>query len=105
MKKFEGREVQRYQLPCDLSVVYEGATEEVPVHPVDLSTHGMFIPTPKYFPIGSVLKVSFRLRSNFQVNVRAEVRHCVPGSGVGVEFLELAPEAAQAIEQEIATRE
>jgi PilZ domain len=102
MRKFEGRETQRHQLPDDLTVVYEGASEAVPVHPVDLSTRGMFIPTPRLFPIGSVLKISFRLqRTNFRVNARAEVRHCTPGSGVGVEFLELSPEAKQAIEKEI----
>ena len=102
MKRLDGREVKRYQLPSDLSVVYEGATEEISGHLPDLSIHGMFIPTPRVFPIGSVLKVRFRLpRSNFQVKVRAEVRHCVPGSGVGVEFLQLPPEAVRAIENEI----
>jgi len=89
-------------LPEDLTVIYEGASEAVPVHPIDLSTRGMFIPTARLFPIGSVLKISFRLqRTKFRVNVRAEVRHCMPGSGVGVEFLELSPEAKQAIEKEI----
>jgi hypothetical protein len=105
MKKFEGREVQRHQLPSDLTVIYEGASEAVPVHPVDLSVRGMFIPTPRHFPIGSVLKISFRLqRTNFLLNARAEVRHCMPGSGVGVEFLELPPEALQAIEKEMAAQ-
>lgn len=103
MRKLEDREVERYQLTCDLSVVYEGSTDEVPVYPADLSTHGMFIPTTRVFPLGSVLKVCFRLRrSGFYVKVRAEVRHCVPGAGVGLEFLELSPEAMRAIEDEIA---
>jgi hypothetical protein len=103
MKELEAREVRRYQLTCDLCVVYEGATQEIPVHPPDLSTRGMFIHTPNVFPIGSVLKVRFRLqRSQFQVNVRAEVRHCKPGAGVGIEFLDLSPAAARAIEREIA---
>jgi hypothetical protein len=35
------------------------------------------------------------------VSVRAEVRHCDPGFGVGVEFLELPPDALQAIEKEL----
>ena len=104
MKKLETREVERYQLTYDLSVVYEGATEEIPVRPPDLSTRGMFIHTTRTFPVGSVLKVSFRLhRANFQVNVRAEVRHCEPGFGVGVEFLELPADALQAIEKELGT--
>lgn len=97
----EVREVQRYELPCDLSVVYEGSEEEVPVRPPNLSPQGMFIHTPRYFPVGAVLKVHFRLAtSNFEVNARAEVRHCEAGLGVGVEFLELSPETVRAIEEE-----
>ena len=102
MKKRESREVERYEQPARLSVVYEGACEEIPVHPTDLSTHGMFINTPKFFPEGSVLKVRFRLRRpDYEVNVRAEVRHCISGTGVGVEFLNLPDEARWAIEEEI----
>lgn len=101
MKENEDREVERYELPCDLGVVYEGASGHVPVHPPDLSTRGMFINTSECFAVGSVLKVHFRLaRCNFEVNVRAEVRHCLPGVGIGVEFLNLSPEAERAIEEE-----
>jgi hypothetical protein len=104
MKRLEAREVQRYELYRDLSIVYEGTSEAVPVRPPDLSTRGMFIHTTRLFPLGSVLKVRFRLRrSGFIVQTRAEVRHCEPGSGVGVEFLHLDDEALQAIEQEIAS--
>jgi len=102
MKKHESREVERYEQPSSLSVVYEGACEEIPVHPTDLSVRGMFIHTPNVFPQGSVLKVRFRLRRpDYEVNVRAEVRHCIPGQGVGVEFLNLSGEAQWAIEEEI----
>jgi len=101
MKKTEAREVLRYQMPSDLSVNYEGTSEEIPIPLPDVSTRGMFIPTPRVFPIGSVLKIRFRLpRSNFQVNVRAEVRHCSSG-GVGVEFLDLSNEAFLAIQKEV----
>ena len=101
MKKLENREVTRHQLLGDLSVVYEGSTEEFEVHLPDLSTRGMFIPTRRLFPIGSVLKVRFWLpRSRFLVNARAEVRHIVPDSGIGVEFVQLSPEALRAIEEE-----
>ena len=72
MKKFENREFTRHQLLGDLYVVYEGSTEEFEVHLPDLSTRGMFIPTRRLFPIGSVLKVRFWLpRSGFLVNARA----------------------------------
>ncbi len=101
MKKLENREVERHQLLNDLDVIYEGSTEEVQINLPDLSTRGMFIPTQRLFPIGSVLKVRFCLpRSRFQVNARAEVRHIVPNSGIGVEFLQLSSEALRAIEEE-----
>ena len=101
IEKLEAREVLRYQMPSDLSVNYEGASEEIAILLPDVSTRGMFIPTSRAFPIGSVLKIRFRLpRSNFQVNVRAEVRHRSPG-GLGVEFLDLSNEAFLAIEKEI----
>src|SRR5438094_8192619 len=104
VKKPEAREVLRYQMPLDLSVNYEGTSEEIPIPSPDVSTRGMFIPTSRIFPVGSVLKIRFRLpRSNFQVNVRAEVRHCSPG-GVGVEFLDLSNEASLAIQKEIGAR-
>ena len=102
MKEYESREVKRYDLPSELSVVYEGAAEEVPIRPADLSTRGMFIHSAKPFPEGSILKVRFRLcRIDFVVNVRAEVRHCIPSIGFGVEFIALEPEALWAIEQEL----
>ena len=102
MKKQDAREVERVEFPSELSVVYEGASEDVPVHPSDLSIHGMFIHTPKYFPEGTVLKIQFRLRKiDFLVKVRGEVRHCIPGTGVGVQFLDLTEEAGWAIEQEL----
>src|SRR5438094_10159482 len=102
MKKFENREFTRHQLLGDLYVVYEGSTEEFEVPLPDLSTRVMFIPTRRLFPIGSVLKVRFWLpRSRFQVNARVEVRHIIPDSGIGVEFVQLSCEALTAIEKEI----
>jgi len=102
MKNHDSREVKRYELPSELSVVYEGASELVPLYPSDLSTRGMFVHSPKPFPEGSIVKVHFRLRRlDFVVDVRAEVRHCIHGVGFGVEFLNLEPEAHWAIEREL----
>jgi hypothetical protein len=103
MKNHETRGVERHQLIDGLSVVYEGATAEIPVRTPDLSTRGMFIHTTRIFPEGSILKVGFRLhRCNIQINVRAEVRHCEPGLGVGVEFVDLSADDSKAIEMELA---
>jgi len=94
---------QRYYAHfSELSFVYEGKMEEVPIRPPDISVQGMFIQTGQPFPEGTVLKVRFRLaRSHHEVHVRAEVRYCLPGVGVGVEFIDISPADRQAIESEL----
>ena len=90
----------------ELYITYEGYSEEVPLRPPDLSTQGIFIQTARQFPEGAVLKVRFRLaRTGFEVNVRGEIRYCLPGVGVGVEFVEISQEARDAIEEELQGKE
>jgi hypothetical protein len=49
-----------------------------------------------------VLKVSFRLPwTNYKVTARCEVRYCLPGVGVGLEFVEISEAARRAIEDEL----
>ena len=86
-----------------LSVTYEGHSEAVATRPPDLSAQGMFINTAREFPEGAVLNVRFRLGiSGVEIRARAEVRYCLPGVGVGVEFVEISSAAVQAIEDEMA---
>ena len=86
----------------ELFITHEGYSEEIPLRPPDLSVQGMFIQTVRRFPEGAVLKVRFRLaRSLYEVTARGEVRYCLPGVGIGVEFVEISPEARRAIEQEL----
>ena len=93
---------ERYAALQDLSLTYEGHSEDIPVRPPDISPRGMFINTANYFAQGTVLKVKFRLtRSNFDVQARCEVRYCLPGVGIGVEFVDISEEAARAIEEEV----
>ena len=100
--KDEAREAGRYEVPYDLDVVYDGSTERLPVHFPDLSTGGMFIHTPEQFSVGSILKLHLRLiNSGQELNARAKVCHYVPAVGIGVEFIDLSPEALYAIEEEI----
>jgi hypothetical protein len=96
------RQEVRYPQLSELSMIYEGATEDVAVRPPDLSSHGMFINTPNEFPEGAVLKLRFRLsRTDVVVQTRGEVRYCLKGVGIGVEFVDAPPEATRAIEKEI----
>jgi hypothetical protein len=99
------RTARRFSSLRDLSVTYEGHSEDIATRPPDISTRGMFINTTRSFPEGAVLNVRFRLAlSGYEVRSRAEVRYCLPGVGVGVEFIDIARECVKAIEREIEVR-
>lgn len=92
----------RPNLCDDLIIDYEGYHRPQRILMPNLGPNGMFINTPEYFPEGAVLKVQFRLPdSEVLVRTRAEVRHCLPGVGVGVEFIDMALEDRLAILQAI----
>src|SRR3989454_8356311 len=51
------------------------------------------INTGEQFPQGAVLRLSFRLpRSQRLIETRCEVRYCLPGVGIGVEYVDLRSE-------------
>ncbi len=86
----------------NISVHYEGHTEEIASRLPDVSPSGMFISTSKVFPEGSVLILTFRLAfTGAEVRTRCEVRYCLPGVGVGVEFVGITPQAVRKIKKEI----
>ncbi len=92
----------RYTQIRQLSINYEGSNQEISLRAPDISMRGMFINTAENFPEGAVLNVRFLLaRSNYEVHARCEVRYCLPGVGVGVEYIEISPEAQRAIEEEL----
>ncbi len=94
----------RFSTYRDLSLVYEGASETITVHAPDLSPRGMFIHLNRYYPQGAVMKLQFVLaRSGYEVHTRAEVRYCLEGVGIGVEFVEISEEDQRAIENEVSS--
>jgi PilZ domain len=96
------RQDARHPQLSELSVDYEGFTENIVLRPPDLSPHGMFINTAKAFPEGAILKLRFRMaRSPVLIQTRCEVRYCLAGVGIGVEFVDISPEAVRAIEEEL----
>lgn len=96
------RTAERYTSLTDLRVNYEGHSDTIVTRLPDISTRGMFINTSKHFPEGAVLSVSFRLaRTGAKVQSRCEVRYCLDGVGVGVEFIDIEPKAVGAIEEEL----
>src|SRR6266851_1762745 len=95
------RELRLPQL-LEISMNYEGKGENIVLRPPDLSVHGMFVNTSTHFPEGAIVNLRFRLtRSNVEVQTRGEVRYCLPGIGIGVEFVGLGAEAVRAIEKEL----
>ena len=102
-RKFRIRQDVRYPQLSELSMIYEGFAEDIRVRPPDLSPHGMFINTSREYPQGAVLKLRFRLaRTGVIVETRGEVRYCLKGVGVGVEFVGIPVESVRAIEEELA---
>ena len=86
----------------EISVHYEGRAEEVAIRPPDVSTHRMFFNTPIRFPEGTVLSHRFRLAlTGAEIRTRCEVRYCLPGVGVGVEFIGISSESVRKIEREV----
>ena len=87
----------------EITITSEGHNERIVVKAPDLSATGMFISTSRAFPEGTVLNLRFRLAvTNIEVNTRGEVRYCLPGVGVGVEFIGITPQAAKHIARELA---
>jgi hypothetical protein len=96
------REYDRWATYRGLTIVYEGRSELIEVRAPDISPKGMFIHIPQHFPEGAVLKLEFRLsRSGHEVHARAEVRYCLPGVGIGVEFIDISEQDELAIADEI----
>ena len=96
------RATLRFPAIRDLTVLYEGSSRPIILRTPDISTRGMFINTGEQFPQGAVLRLSFRLpRSQRLIETRCEVRYCLPGVGIGVEYVDLADSSRLAIEDEL----
>lgn len=100
--KLKARKHLRHTQLTELSMIYEGFAEDTRVRPPDLSPQGMFVNTATEYPQGAVLKLRFRLaRTGVIVETRGEVRYCLKGVGVGVEFVGISVESVRAIEEEL----
>ena len=101
---FQGaRRGSRAHCVREISVSCEGHDELIRIKAPDLSITGMFITAAGTFPEGTVLNLRFRLAvTGVEVRTRCEVRYCLPGVGIGVEFIGLSPEATKDIETELA---
>lgn len=84
-----------------MQLVYENFPRLIDVRVPDISPQGMFVNTPQAFNVGSSVRVRFRLGSSGRfIHAGAEVRYCLPGVGIGVEFVDIRPEDRTAIAEE-----
>jgi hypothetical protein len=101
-QKNPSREAERFAAYRGLNLIYEGRSEKMEVRAPDISPKGMFVHIPRPFPEGAVIKVEFWLsRSGRHIKARGEVRYCLAGVGIGIEFIDIADEDRSAIENEI----
>lgn len=86
----------------EITLRYEGTDESVITRVPDVSTTGMFVNTSRHYEEGAVLNLQFCLElSGLEVQARGEVRYCLPGVGVGVQFIDVSEKAIRSIEKEI----
>jgi Tfp pilus assembly protein PilZ len=86
----------------DLKIVYDGMASVGNRRSPDLTSSGMFINAPRAYPAGARLRLRFELlRTGINVEVPGEVRYCLPGIGIGVQFVDLPEHARAAIEREL----
>jgi hypothetical protein len=92
----------RLQVLREISLHYEGESAIIHVRPPDISASGIFVNTSRILPEGAVVTVQCKLaHSGAEICARGEVRYCLRGVGVGVEFTDISPETVRVIEKEI----
>ena len=81
---------------------YEGSSDLTYVRSPDVSERGMFVNTSRSFPEGAIVNVRFRLAlSGASIAARGEVRYCLPGVGIGLEFCDLDASTRKLLENEM----
>jgi hypothetical protein len=69
----------------------------------NLSIGGAFIELPGRYQVGSIFNLRIGIDGAF-VNATAIVRRALPSRGIGVQFLDLSPEAQDYVASRIASR-
>ena len=98
MRSKERRESIRVNYLCECQVESEGLrTGKVNGRINDLSLDGIFIDSMLWLPIGSTLKVKFKVQER-EIRAIGEVRYFMPHVGMGVQFIDLDPYDRDVIE-------
>ena len=98
MRSEERRESVRVNYLCECQVESEGLhTGPVTGRINDLSLDGVFIDSMLWLPIGSTLKLKFKVQDR-SIRATGEVRYFMPHVGMGVRFIDLDPYDREVIE-------
>jgi len=84
------------RVSVDLPAVYTLNDRITHTRILSLGGGGLFLANPEPIAVGARLSIGFRPAKHFpRLEVQAEVRHRIPGKGMGVEFIEIDPEYRQ----------
>src|ERR1051325_5123533 len=86
------RRYQRISLPKGMSVTWYGGGDQQVSRVKTLGTGGLFLSAPTVRPVGTKLTLLFEVPGGF-VHAEAVVRSVSPGDGMGVEFVNVGPQA------------
>src|SRR5262249_15845672 len=100
-------------IPMQTHVAFSRASNVFPGFSTNLSEGGVFVATLNLLPVGTAVDLTFSLPGKVRISVQGEVRWTrevddrAPDvfPGVGVRFVDLTPEAAQALRRFVADRE
>jgi len=101
MKWRERRESVRVNYLCECQVESEGlSANKVNARINDLSVDGAFIDSMAWLPVGSIIKMKFKVQDR-EIQVNGEVRYYLRHVGMGVRFFDLTPTDSQIIESAV----
>jgi len=86
------RRYQRISLPKGMSVTWYGGGDQQVSRVKTLGTGGLFLSASTGWPVGTKLTLLFEVPGGF-VHAEAVVRSVSPGEGMGVEFINVGPQA------------
>ena len=83
------RQSPRIQVDADVRVEGAGVQRRIGGRLLNLGAGGAFVELDDGYPVGTCLRVRFKLAMLGEISCRVIVRHNIEGKGVGVEFLDL----------------
>lgn len=92
----EKRNAKRINYMCEIQCEGYGI-KQLTTRINDISVTGLFIDSLACLAVGAVLKMKFSVLGEM-LEVTGAVRHCMPQSGMGIEFIDLRPDQKEIID-------